>query len=61
MTDLLLERVLNQPAFTWGGQDLSKSGAGRRAYITALHSADENNYWPLLNFARTSLIGSHGS
>jgi Fic-DOC domain mobile mystery protein B len=53
MTDVLLENVLKCPRFTWGSEDLSKPGDTRHRYITALHAADQQNYGPLLAFART--------
>ncbi len=53
MTDLLLENILNCSRFTWGSEDLSKAGEARQRYIAALQTADENNYKPLLEFART--------
>ena len=53
MTDLLLENVLQRPRFTWGGQYLLKKGDVRRKYIASLHAADEYDYQPLLEFARS--------
>ena len=54
MADLLLENVLKQPVFTWGGNaDLSEAGKTRMLYIEALHSADNLNYAPLFQFARS--------
>jgi len=53
MTDLLLERILHCPRFTWGSGDLSRAGNARQRYIAALHAADTHNYEPLLQFART--------
>lgn len=53
MTDILLENILKRPRFTWGSEDLSKSGLIRHKYIAALHAADENNYEPLKEFVRT--------
>ena len=53
MTDILLENILHRPRFTWGGQNLSKAGEARRKYIAALYLADESDYEPLLEFARS--------
>lgn len=53
MADLLLENILNYPRFSWGGQDLSKMGDARQRYIAALHSADQSEYGPLMEFARS--------
>ena len=53
LTDLLLENILNYPAFTWGSEDLSRAGTTRERYIAALHAADEQNYEQLMEFVRT--------
>jgi Fic-DOC domain mobile mystery protein B len=53
MTDVLLENILKRPRFTWGSQDLSRPGDIRHRYIAALQAADQQNYSPLLEFART--------
>jgi Fic-DOC domain mobile mystery protein B len=53
MTDLLLENILDCPRFTWGSEDLSRSGNARQRYISALHAADGQKYKPLLEFVRT--------
>lgn len=53
MTDILQENVLKCSRFTWGSADLSKPGDVRHRYITALRAADQQNYGPLLAFART--------
>lgn len=51
--DLLLERVLGNPAFTWGSGTLMEPGETRTRYIEALRAADGNDYAPLLKFVRT--------
>ncbi len=51
--DLLLERTLGRPPFTWGSTTLVESGETRTKYINALKSADKNDYEPLLRFVRT--------
>ena len=53
MGDLLNENVLGQPAYTWGGADLSAAGDLRDRYIQALKAADRYDYTPLLKFARS--------
>lgn len=53
MTDVLLENVLREPRFSWGGRDLSRSGDQRKRYIAALRAADGMNYEPLLAFVRS--------
>ena len=53
MTDLLLENILNCSRFSWGSEDLSKTGNIRKRYIEALHHADKSDYKLLLQFVRT--------
>lgn len=53
MADLLVENVLGSPRFTWGGKDLSKPSRVRSSYLDALHAADQSDYAPLLEFARS--------
>ncbi len=53
MTDLLLENILNCSRFTWGSEDLSRTGDTGQRYIAALHAADKYNYEPLRKFVRT--------
>lgn len=53
MTDMLLEHVLSQSAFTWGKADLIQTGEDRKSYIEALRSADKGDYGRLLEFVRS--------
>lgn len=53
MTDILLTDVLDKEPFTWGKQNLSVEGGVRDTYINALHSADNNEYEPLMEFVRS--------
>jgi Fic-DOC domain mobile mystery protein B len=39
--------------FTWGGRDLQRVGESRKAYIDALHAADNHDLVPLVDFARS--------
>jgi Fic-DOC domain mobile mystery protein B len=39
--------------FSWGGADLQKAGEARKAYIDALHAADNQDFAPLIAFARS--------
>lgn len=41
------------PRFTWGRTNLQAASKTRRAYIDALHAADEHNLEPLMTFARS--------
>jgi Fic-DOC domain mobile mystery protein B len=39
--------------FTWGSANLQNAGDVRRAYIAALHAADNHDPMPLVRFARS--------
>jgi Fic-DOC domain mobile mystery protein B len=52
ITDVLLEQVLNQEAFTWGSENLSSAGNTRKQYIEALGAADDHDYSKLSDFVR---------
>lgn len=51
-TDLLLEKALDRPRFTWGGADLARHDDPRGRYLAALRAADGGEYAPLLAFVR---------
>jgi len=53
MTDVLLEKVLDQESFSWGSASVLEESDIRRAYIQALRSADENDYRLLIEFMRS--------
>jgi Fic-DOC domain mobile mystery protein B len=53
MADLLLENVLSQPRFTWGGRNLVNASDTRSTYIAALRAADRFDMKPLIEFARS--------
>jgi hypothetical protein len=52
MGDLLVTR-LGGPRFTWGSSSLQAASDTRRAYIGALHAADQHDLDPLIRFARS--------
>lgn len=51
--DVLVEKVLEQPVFTWGSVTLNHKGTARSTYLDALRSADKGNVAPLIAFARS--------
>jgi Fic-DOC domain mobile mystery protein B len=53
MTDIFIENVLHGSPFTWGKRDLSNPSGHRSRYINALQEADNGNYIPLLEFAKS--------
>lgn len=52
VTDLLLERMLQRPSFTWGGMTGVPEGEVRAAYLDALRAADRGDYARLADFVR---------
>jgi len=53
MTDTLLANVLDRPPFTWGRDNLTKDGATRSDYFTALQLADRGFFDQLRQFVRS--------
>jgi Fic-DOC domain mobile mystery protein B len=53
MADIIIDKVYNLSLFSWGSEDLVYKGDARTAYIKALKAADNGNFEPLLNFARS--------
>ena len=54
ITDLLMENILHQKRFSWGGGvDLIHKSKMRKVYIRALKDADNYNFEPLINFIRS--------
>ena len=52
ITDLLLEKLLDRPRFSWGRASLY-TGESRARYIAALRAADAGDYKPLMAFVRS--------
>jgi Fic-DOC domain mobile mystery protein B len=52
IADVLVSKGFGKPYFTWGSVNLIKKGEARNSYLAALRSADQNNYKPLIEFAR---------
>ncbi len=51
MADALLIKLFGTQPIDWaGGHDLQAMGDRRKEYITALQTADQGNYAPLLAF-----------
>ena len=53
MADIFIENVLHGAPFTWGKRNLSSPNQYRSRYINALQEADNGNYIPLLEFAKS--------
>jgi Fic-DOC domain mobile mystery protein B len=52
IADILVHNGLGLPIFSWGSKNLTKKGEARTHYLSALRKADENNFLPLIQFAR---------
>lgn len=52
-TDLLLDRILHIPLFTWGGMSGVPVGDLRAAYLDGLRAADRGDYGKLAKFVRS--------
>lgn len=53
IADVLVEKILGQPVFSWGNANITRPGETRKTYIDALHAADQGSFSPLLSFARS--------
>jgi Fic-DOC domain mobile mystery protein B len=53
VADIVIEKVFKKPLFSWGKKNLSKQSETRKKKITAIIEADNENYKPLLKFARS--------
>lgn len=53
MADIIIEKLFGEEPFSWGADDLSKSGSTRSAYLQAVKQADKGEYAALYNFARS--------
>jgi len=52
MADILISKVFGEAFFTWGSVNLTKKGEARTKYLAALRAGDQNDYKPLIEFAR---------
>jgi Fic-DOC domain mobile mystery protein B len=52
IADIMISIIFNKPVFSWGRSDLLKENSIRKEYLDAVHKADDNNYKPLIKFAR---------
>ncbi len=53
MADIIVNKIYNLPLFTWGAGDLAHQGDARSLYLNAVKAADNNNFKPLIEFARS--------
>jgi Fic-DOC domain mobile mystery protein B len=52
IADILVSHGFGRSHFSWGSINLTAQGIARSEYLKALRAADENNYQPLIKFAR---------
>lgn len=53
MADIIIDNIFGEKQFSWGTSNLVKAGSTRKRYILALREADQGNYHPLIEFARS--------
>jgi Fic-DOC domain mobile mystery protein B len=53
MADIVIQKIYNRSVFTWGSTGLTNPGGARTSYLQALKAADQGDYQPLLEFARS--------
>jgi len=53
MADLIMVKLFNESYFSWGSRSLAKANEIREKYIKALKEADNQNYEPLITFAKS--------
>ena len=54
--DILVSQILGRHVFPWGGKRIEKSGETRKQYLQALQKADQDDFTPLLEFARSGQL-----
>ncbi|HUB62346.1 MAG TPA: mobile mystery protein B [Puia sp.] len=52
MADIMIEKVLGEEVFSWGGKTLTNPAGSRTRYLAALKAADQGRYKPLIEFSR---------
>jgi Fic-DOC domain mobile mystery protein B len=52
MADIIIEKIFNQPVFTWGGASLSNENDIRDKYLRAIKTAEKGDFSLLLEFVR---------
>lgn len=53
LADIIIEKIYNQPIFSWGGSSLSEDMDIRGQYLKAIRKADKGDFDLLLKFARS--------
>jgi len=53
IADIIIEKIFQQPVFSWGSKKLSNENDSREKYLKALRKADKGDFELLLKFARS--------
>lgn len=53
IADIIVEKIFQQPVFSWGSKSLSDENESREKYLLALRKADKGDFSLLLKFARS--------
>lgn len=53
MADIIVNKLLDLPMFSWGTGDLVHTSNTRNSYLQAVNEADNENFEPLIAFARS--------
>lgn len=53
IADIIVEKIFQQPVFSWGSRTLSYENESREKYLIAIMVADKGNFDLLLKFARS--------
>jgi hypothetical protein len=53
IADIIIEKIYNQPVFSWGGARLSEDMDIRAQYLKAMRKADKGDFELLLKFSRS--------
>lgn len=53
IADIIIDKLFNEPIFSWGSGNLSNENNARNEYLKAIKIADKGDYNMLLDFARS--------
>jgi len=53
MADIIVEKIFQQPVFSWGSRTLSDENESREKYLIAIRKADKGDFDLLLKFAKS--------
>lgn len=53
IADIIIEKIYNQPVFSWGGTTIAEDTDIRAQYLKAIRKADKGDFDLLLKFARS--------